>query len=95
MRTILPFAIVTALSISVPGCSSDDAGTGTIGCRQKANSDTEDCAGRSDMRTRKMDCDTDEQEQEARAAGCVAEDESNEESNDMCCPTSVTGTPDD
>jgi hypothetical protein len=85
---------MATLSIGACACSSDDDQADTIGCRQKADADHDDCEGRSDMRTRKMDCDTEAQEREARAAGCVAEDESNTESNDMCCPPSVSGVPD-
>jgi len=85
-------AVVTLMMASALGCSADSRAPGaggSVSCRQKAGADTDsDCAGREGGRTRKLDCDSKAQSDEAIAAGCVAEKAGG---NDVCCPTSVSG----
>ncbi|HMJ16241.1 MAG TPA: hypothetical protein VK524_32730 [Polyangiaceae bacterium] len=92
MRIRYAATLMISFTLTFPGCSSDDA-PGQLACRQKPDADHDDCEDRTDMRTRKMDCDGDEQINAAMRAGCVREND-DPESNDMCCPTSVSGTPD-
>jgi len=91
MRTFrcLGLAVVGLLA-----CSSSDSyvgggGDDTVACRQKAGADGDsDCDGHG-SKTRKLDCDSQEQTDEALAAGCELEKEGD---SDVCCPTSVSGT---
>ena len=84
------------LCVVLAACSSQSSRTGgsgsadTLACRQKADADTgNDCAAHKGI-PRKLDCDSDSAQQEALDAGCVAEKPGK---SDVCCPTSVSGTP--
>lgn len=85
----------TVLVLWSVGCSSSSASNdpfaesdSTVACRQKDDADSDDdCSGHSG-KPRKLDCDSDDQVDEAVAAGCEPEKEG---SNDVCCPKSVGG----
>jgi ABC-type Fe3+-hydroxamate transport system substrate-binding protein len=84
------------LTVFVMACSSDEATSGsgsgsteTVSCRQKADADGDpDCQGHGDA-TRKLNCDPG-QTDEALNAGCELEQPG---STDVCCPVTVSGTP--
>jgi hypothetical protein len=86
-RTSMLAALVLTLASA---CSSSSKDSTTVACRQKATADGDsDCAGRG-SKTRKLDCDTQAGTDQALAAGCELEKVGDK---DVCCPTTVSGTP--
>ncbi len=85
-------AVVLGLVTSA-GCSGVSSGSGsgsTLACRQKADADTtNDCAAQPG-RPRKLDCSGSTETDQAIAAGCVREKLGD---SDVCCPTTISGTP--
>ena len=84
---LFSMALLVMCSAACSSSSSSD-GSGSVSCRQKADSDTgNDCAAHSG-KPRKLDCSLVSETEQAIAAGCVREKEGD---TDVCCPTTVTG----
>ncbi len=65
-----------------------------LDCRQKDGAlGDPDCATAPGSRTLKLDCSTAAERDQALAAGCVLEDPTDADSTDVCCPSTVSGTP--
>jgi hypothetical protein len=98
MRSRTPFVtcLVVALGLvalsSGAACSSGSSGSSgsvVLACRQKSGSDTDsDCTGQLG-KPRKLDCDNDQQTQQAVNAGCTPTKPGD---SDVCCPTTIAGT---
>jgi hypothetical protein len=77
---------------TLQGTSSSTPGATTVACRQEAGSDTDsECTSKAG-KPRKLDCGSTAETDEAIGAGC---ERVSPTSSDVCCPTTVSGTPDD
>ena len=82
--------VASAAALFPSACGGDgNSSRSTLGCQQKAGSDTDaDCVGHPG-KPRKLDCDA-SQTQSAVNAGC---EPTGPGESDVCCPLSVRGTP--
>jgi hypothetical protein len=62
----------------------------TLSCRQKAGADGDKECATFSGKPKKLDCDTEENVGSAIDAGCVRQKSG---STDVCCPSTVNGTP--
>lgn len=81
---------IGSIVVAMIACSgTTGGGSSPIACRQKAGADTDaDCAAKAGT-PRKLDCDNETQTDQALTVGCVREKAGD---NDVCCPTTVSGT---